>query len=555
MKRKDRILRIVMAGAVGLALCTQINAAQEIAKLLASDRQADDDFGLSVAISGQCAVIGAPGEDTLGDDAGAAYVFRFNGTAWVEEAKLLASDGAFGDSFGTSVAISEDYIVVGAVGGRTVSTQNTGAAYVFYYNGTSWSQQAKLNASDAANGGNFGCSIAMNSDLAVIGSWGDDARGLDAGAAYIFARAGTTWTQQQKLLASDGTADDSFGVAVALDGDYLIVGASGDDDYGNDSGAAYVFHYGGSSWAQQQKLTTVDGIANHFFGESVAINANHAVIGASGDGDIGYSSGAAYYFVRSGTTWTATTKLMPADLGPGDSFGNAVALCSSYALIAARGEQAVYVFTWDGADWVEQSKLADPAGGASDVFGYSVATGLDYAIVGAFGDDDDRGSAYVYDGTSLQVAPVYRFWSPTFANHFYTISQAEKDYVIGTWSDIWMYEAISYYAFPEATVEGLMPVYRFWSGEYNSHFYTISAEERDYVIATFASNIWSYEGAVFYAFPEGEEPEGTIPVYRFWSDDLRAHFYTATEDEKEYLIAHPERGWAYEGVAWYAYEQ
>ncbi len=550
---KDRVFLIVMAGVTALGLCARVGAAQEIAKLLASDRETDDDFGLSVAVSGDCVLVGAPGEDASGvGDAGAAYIFRFDGTDWVEEAKLTASDGGLGHSFGNSVAISGNYALVGAVGGSTGATQNTGAVYVFYYNEANWSQQAKLTASDAANGDHFGYALATNGSLAVIGSWGDDTGGLDAGAAYTFTRSGASWTQQQKLTASDGAADDSFGVAVALDGTSLVVGASGDDDYGNDSGSAYVFGYNGSSWIQQQKLTTVDGIANHFFGEAVAIEGDHVIVGASGDADIGYASGAAYYFAHSGSTWVATSKLIASDIGPGDSFGNAVSLCDTYVLIAARGEHAVYVYAWDGTGWSEQSKLSDPDGGDNDVYGYSAAAGSDYAVVGAFGDDDDRGSAYLYDGLALQVAPVYRFWSPIFMNHFYTISKAEKDYVIATWSTSWMYEGIEYYAFAQDTVDGLQPVYRFWSDVYHSHFYTISESEKDDVIATWP-DVWTYEGTAFYAFPEGVQPDGTIPVYRFWSPGLYAHFYTATESEKEFLINNSDWGWDYEEIAWYGY--
>jgi hypothetical protein len=554
MNRKDRAFLIFMAGAAVLGLCARVDAAQEIAKLMTSDREADDDFGLSVAVGGNWALVGAPGKDDLGVNAGAVYVFRFNGTAWVQEAKLTASDGASGNYFGGSVAISGDYAVVGAVRGRTGATLNTGAAYVFHYDGANWTQQAKLTASDAANSNNFACAVATNGSLTVIGSWGDDALGYDAGAAYVFTRSGSVWTQQQKLSASDGAADDCFGVSVALDGSRLIVGASGDDDYGDDSGSAYIFSYNGSSWIQQQKLTPVDGIPYQFFGESVAIYGDRVIIGASGDSDLGSASGAVYYFARSGATWTATSKLIASDIGPGDCFGNAVAMCDSYALIAARGEHAAYIYVWNGSGWIEQSKLSDPAGGDSDVYGYSVAVDSDHAIVGAFGADDDTGLAYIYDGVSFQVSAVYRFWSPSLDRHFYTISQAERDYVIANWSTTWVYEGISYYAFPEDAVEGLLPVYRFWSSVNESHFYTIDEAERDSVIATYPVHIWAYEGVAFYAYGAGDQPSGTMPVYRFWSGTYGSHFYTSDEAEKDFVIAtYPPHIWAFEGIAWYAF--
>ncbi len=148
--------------------------------------------------------------------------------------------------------------------------------------------------------------------------------------------------------------------------------------------------------------------------------------------------------------------------------------------------------------------------------------------------------------------PIYRFWSPTFLNHFYTISKVEKDFVIATWPDSWTYERIEYYTYPQNTVDGLLPVYRFWSNQYNGHFYTIDANEKDTVIATWP-DVWSYEGPAFYAFPEGQQPDGTTPVYRFWSPSLLAHFYAATAAERDFLINNPDWGWDYEGVAWYAY--
>ncbi|MBN1362833.1 MAG: FG-GAP repeat protein [Sedimentisphaerales bacterium] len=552
MEREGCILCIVMAGAAVLGLGARLQGAQEIAKLAARNQEAGDGFGYALAVSGDYALVGAPGEDSMSDDAGAAYVFRFNGTTWVQQAKLMAADGGWGHYFGASVAIHGDCAVVGAVGGRNPDTLNTGAAYVFYRSGANWVQQAKLNASDAANCASFGCAVATDGNVIVVGSWGDDARGYDAGAAYVFRRAGASWTQQQKLTASDGAADDCFGVSIALDGNCLLIGASGDNDYGNDSGSAYVFYDDGGFWVQQQKLTVADGTANQFFGESVALGGSHAIIGASGDAQVGLFSGSAYAFVRDGATWTATSKLMSSDLGPGDSFGNGVALCSSYALITAPGEDAVYAFTWDGSGWVEQSKLCDPAGEDNDVFGASVATDSDHVLVGAPGDDDDRGSAYVYDGTSLRLAPVHRFWSEVYGNHFYTISQYEKDYVMARWSDVWIYEGISYYTFPENAVAGLSAVHRFWSERYCSHFYTADEAEKEYVIDMYPG-IWVYEGPVFYAFRPGQQPAGTVPVYRFWSEDLAAHFYTASLTDRDFLLSHPERGWQYETIAWYAY--
>ncbi len=556
MDRTDYFSIVVLMVAVLLGFCVVAGAAQEMANLTALDRELGDDFGLAVAISGGSVLVGAPGEDTLDVDAGAAYVFRFNGNEWAQEAKLTASDGALGESFGSSVAISGNYAVVGATIGRTPGTQNTGAAYVFYYDGANWTQQAKLTASDPANGNSFGCSVTIDGDLIVVGSWGNDSAGADAGSAYVFERSGTTWSEQTKLIPAGLISYDYFGSSVAIDGSYLVVGAWGSDGVENFSGAAYVFYYNGSSWGQQSRLTAADGVTDQLYGQSVAISGSRVVIGAPGDDESSSDSGAAYAYARSGSTWTAMVpKLTASDAGIGDSLGNAVAIDGDYMLVAARGDHSVYLFTWDGGNWVEKTKLLDSAGDLNDAFGFSAALSSDYGVVGAYGDDEDRGSAYLYDSLSFQIGPVYRFWSPTFSNHFYTISQAEKEYVINQWSQDWMYEGISYYAFPQNTAVGLLPVYRFWSAEYESHFYTISEAEKDSVISTYSSNIWAFEGPVFYAYREGQQPAGTLPVYRFWSDGLSSHFYTANEVEKDSLIANsPANGWTYEGVAWCAYE-
>ena len=552
MKRMRCVGLVATVGALVLCCGAGVGKADELAKLMAMDRQARDNFGFSVAISGDCALVGAPNEDTLADDAGAAYVFRFNGTYWIEEAKLTASDGGISDAFGVSVALSGDYALVGAAGARVGDTQNAGAVYAFHFNGTEWSQTGKLTASVPTNNDNFGCCVATNGALVVIGAWGDDSKGLDAGAAYVFRRSGVTWLQLQKFVAPDGEEDDSFGIAVAIDDSWLIIGASGDNDYGNDSGSAYIYAGRFGTWSLQQKLIAPDGVVDQQFGRSVAVQGSQVVVGAPGDQDVGYFSGAAYGFAWTGTTWAGTTKMKPIDVGPGDSFGQTVSLTETSALIGARGEHAAYIFGWDASNWSQRSKIQDTFGGNNDVYAFSLGVDGDHAIVGAPGDDNDSGSAYIYDGLSIQIAPIYRFWSPIFNNHFYTISQAERNHILETWPLIWGYEEISYYAYPCDSAEGLIPIYRFWSGQLASHFYTADPQERDSVQAHYPDT-WTYEGIVFYAFALDDHPVGTVPVYRFWSEALAAHFYTARESEKNDLINRPEWGWEYEGIAWYAY--
>jgi hypothetical protein len=149
-------------------------------------------------------------------------------------------------------------------------------------------------------------------------------------------------------------------------------------------------------------------------------------------------------------------------------------------------------------------------------------------------------------------ATVYRFWSSQLGAHFYTISEEEKDFLIANFGYVWTFEGVAYHVFGAALNADIKPIYRFWSSQLGTHFYTISEEEADFLIANFWY-IWTFEGVAFYAYPEGHQPEGTKPVYRFWSASLGRHVYTLRDDEKQVLEGLPNI-WTLEGVAWYAYE-
>jgi hypothetical protein len=218
-------LRVVTAGARYPVVIDPTWSEQQ--KLTASDAAWNDDFGTSVALSGDTAVVGAPFDDDAGSASGSAYVFVRSGTRWSQQQKLTASDAAPNDDFGLAVALSGDTAVVGA---------ENNSAYVFVRSGTRWSEQQKLTASDAAAGagGFFGNSVAVSGDTAVVGAYADVDAGGDSGAAYVFVRSGTRWSEQQKLTASDAAAGIRFGNSVAVSGDTAVVGAYADD-------SAYVF--------------------------------------------------------------------------------------------------------------------------------------------------------------------------------------------------------------------------------------------------------------------------------------------------------------------------
>ena len=272
-------------GANWLPLAFQNPASIMPTTRLASDGVAGDNFGFSVAISGDYALVGASGK-TIGSNSfqGAAYVFVRSGSSWTQQARLTASDGAVRDYFGTSVAISGDYALVGASGKTIGSNTNQGAAYIFQENSfvfpKTWPQRAKLTASDGAADDRFGFSVAISGDYALVGAH-DKTIGSNAGqgAAYVFVRSGNSWNEQQILTATDGAANDSFGVSVAISGDYALVGAHnktiGSTRY---QGAAYLFRRNGTTWPQLRAITD-NSPANTLNGHSVAISNGSFIIG------------------------------------------------------------------------------------------------------------------------------------------------------------------------------------------------------------------------------------------------------------------------------------
>jgi hypothetical protein len=374
------------------------------AKLLPGDGAAYDSFGCSVAVSGDTAVVGAYNADGAKAGQGAAYVFVRAGASWVLQQKLTASDGAAGDQFGVAVALSADTALVAANetgGGR-------GAVYVFVRSGTTWTQQAKLVASDGSSGDGFGCSVALSGDTALVGAWSDSsvANPTSAeGSAYVFVRAGTTWTERPKLTASDAAPNDGFGSSVSVSGNTVLVGAGYATVGGlTHKGAAYVFTRSGITWTEQTKLTASDGGTSDRFGASVALDGSTALVGAANATGRYTETGAAYVFVGAGSTWTPQQKLTAGDGFTYDYFGCSVALSGDTALVGAEDvnigaidlQGAAYLFTRSGTTWTHEPRLVAIDGAMNDHFGHSVAVSGDIAVAGAPYAGTEQGKAYAF---------------------------------------------------------------------------------------------------------------------------------------------------------------
>jgi len=361
----------------------------EEVKLIASDAAAHDLFGFSVAVSGDTAVVGA--RDANNRD-GSAYVFTDDGTnTWSQQAKLIASDP--GSGFGNSVAISGDTAVVGVSHDDNEGIK-AGSVYVFTRNSTGiWSQQAKLTDSNVAAENYFGdLSVAISDDTAMVGV---QDKVTHSGSVYVFTRDGTgTWSQQPNLTASDGGAWDQFGRSLAISGDTAVAGAYWS---GLSPGSAYVFTRNGAGiWSQQAKLTGSDVAARDHFGWSVAVSGDTTVVGS-------ITSSSAYIFTRDGTgIWSQQAKLTTPTPEVTSYFGQSVTVSGNTVVVGAlqgselgHGFSMAYVFTRSGTTWSRQAKLAASDAAAWDEFGRSVAISGNTVVVGARNDND--GAAYVFD--------------------------------------------------------------------------------------------------------------------------------------------------------------
>ena len=306
----------------------------QVTRLMASDGEAGDDFAM-VSLSGDRAIVGALNEDSGGSSAGAAYIFERDGTGtWSEVTKLLASDSRAGEQFGASVSISGDRAIVGVTSEGSGGT-DTGSAYVFERRaGGTWSEVETLRASDMHSGDGFGASVSIRGERAIVGAVGMDG----SGAAYVFERHGSgVWAEVAKLHASDGEANDAFGTSVSLGADRAIVGAPFEDTGGANAGAAYIFERdGGGTWTETVRLLASDRETMDWFGLAVSILDHRAMVTALFEDEGGAEAGAAYLFERDGQgPWLEVAKLMPRDPEAGDWFGASIALGPDHAMVGA----------------------------------------------------------------------------------------------------------------------------------------------------------------------------------------------------------------------------
>jgi hypothetical protein len=479
----------------GIQEAFSTNSIGQQAYLKASNTGPGDRFGYAVSVSGDTVIVGANREDSNassvdGDqadnslqDCGAAYIFVRSGTKWTQQAYLKASNPGAGDNFAYGVSIWGDTAVVGArkegsgssgVNGDESddSMPGAGAAYVFVRSGTTWTQQAYLKASNPGTNDRFGLRVDIHEDTIVVGSVKEasGATGVDgdqsdnstfeAGAAYVFARSGTTWSQQAYLKASNTGAGDDFGLSVAVWGDTVVVGARGEassaagvngDQSDNslfDCGAAYVYTRTGTLWTQEAYLKASNPDDGDQFGHAVEVSGDTVLVGAfledgsatgvNGDAtsNAAIDSGAAYVFVRDFGDWSQQAYLKASNTDAGDRFSLRLGISGDVIAVgayqersiatglngdqtdnSAAGAGAAYVYRRDGTDWSQLAYLKSSNNESQDNFGRPVVLSGDTMIIGSFpedgassginGDESSNaaiasGAAYVFDLSSWQ---------------------------------------------------------------------------------------------------------------------------------------------------------
>jgi len=397
-----------LAGAIGALILTAILLAltAPTAGQCAMQRLDPDDpgqmesFGAGLAIFGDLALVGAPGEDAYGPNFGVAHVYAFDGSEWIAQGVLPPPSTQDVELFGGAIDMHGDRAIVGAAVSELDYPSH--AAFIYKFDGESWQEEAYLPASDTIGHVYYVTPwVAIEGDLACVGCHSDDQNGPDSGAVYVYRYdpGAEEWVEEQQLRPDDGGEDQQFGESVAFAGDMLLVGTYQDDEYGERAGAVYVFRFDpdDGQWHQEAKLIPADADEDDMFGISIAVSGDRAVIGAWGD-DHGGEGGAARMYRYEAGHWSEEAVLKPSDGQPADGFGYACAIADDLIVVGATGVDddedrvgAMYVFRHDGTSWVEEGRFVNVAGGEDDRLGIRVALGGHGALASAWRAD---GAAY-----------------------------------------------------------------------------------------------------------------------------------------------------------------
>lgn len=369
--------------------------------------------GHSVAIDGDVALVGSPKHGL--SDRGGAYVYRRTGSTWQQEQFLSPPGLSANARFGWSVDLSGDVAVLGAYYHSGVAS-HSGSAFVYRYQAGDWVLEQELSGSGTAADDWFGYGVAVQDDVIAVASFFGDGAVAGSGTVTVFRRSGSLWIEEQVIAATDLAYYDVFGWAISLDDDVLAIGTPRQDGPGGgDAGAAYVYRRVAGSWILEDKIVPTDLTGGDVFGQSIDVRGDRLVVGAPLHGLPSASTGAAYVYQRSGTSWLPIAKLQASASVSYDYFGTDVAQAGDAVLASATGVQnnagAVHVFRSNGTAWVEVTRLVASDGVSHQRLGKSVAACGDQIVVGSYHDPQagsTAGSTYFfdYDELALEVEPA-----------------------------------------------------------------------------------------------------------------------------------------------------
>jgi len=389
-------------------------------KVTPLDGLSGDKFGKKVAMYGDYAVVTSPYVDDYGSNSGAAYVYHWDGSIWTELQKLAPTELSDHDYFGLSVAMTDRYIAIGAPGDDTLD-KNVGAVYVYVFDNRheSWTRYTKIVPQDFVNDSryeaqdpfviseleSFGTSVSILDNDLFVGAPTEDSASINAGVVYRYFFDGTSWQYIQKIVAYDASFGNKFGNSLASNGKYTVVGSKYSDDYGSNSGAAYILSGNVKSWHQIYKIVPEDCSAGDLFGYDVSIYGDFVAVGSLLDDDKGIDSGSAYVFQKNDNEeWLEFQKITPKDGLSEDSFGSSIGIFGNRLVVGAKGVDdqgiasgAMYKYYFTGYNWSQEEKVTAYDGQASDIFGSDVTVYESTFLIGANGDDDmgsNAGAAY-----------------------------------------------------------------------------------------------------------------------------------------------------------------
>jgi len=382
----------------GLAQVTKINA---------PDYTVEDCFGWSVSIYGDYAIIGNVYDDDNDIQSGSAYIYLYDGSNWVEQDKIIASDGGFADYFGYAVSIHDDQLISGAYR-DFVGPVRSGSAYIYHRSGSEWIEAARLVPFDPEEEDRFGAKVDIQGDFAAVGSYFDDDYGESSGSVYVYQKNDETWSFHQKLTPPDLQANDLFGVSVDLSEDYLFIGAIGNSAHATNSGKVYIYELIEDEWELIGEIFPNDPRVDQNFGNDISADDDHLIVSANMDNELGAQSGAVYVFGKTNDNWIQLQKLLPDDGQLGAAFGNTVSIHEDHLVVGSvnnltqHGESgAIYIYSLDIDDiWIQSTKIVPADGHNQQRFGADVGIWKNNVITGAPYDGGMGyrcGASYIFD--------------------------------------------------------------------------------------------------------------------------------------------------------------